>query len=53
MNPERVLPLIVAVLYFLTAVFHLRKGETPAAGLWLCYSVSNIFMVWALIQNSK
>ena len=51
MHAERVLPLIVAVLYALTAVMHFRKGEEHAAGLWTCYAVSNVFMVLALIQK--
>ena len=47
MNLERLLPLIVAVLYAITAIGCYRKGDTPMAVMWLCYAVANVAVVWA------
>jgi hypothetical protein len=47
MTLERLLPLIVAVLYAITAIGLFRKGEVPMAVMWLCYSVANVAVVWA------
>ena len=53
MSMERILPLVVAVLYLTTSVLHARKGEMPAAGLWFTYAVGNVCMVWALFQKTN
>ena len=47
MTLERLLPLIVAVLYAITAIGCYRKGDTPMAVMWLCYAIANVAVVWA------
>lgn len=45
MSFEKVLPVLVACLYFATGIIHLKKGEYAACGLWLSYGVGNCFIV--------
>lgn len=42
---EKVLPLIVAILYGVTGLLYLRKGNVPACGVWISYAVANVFLV--------
>ena len=45
MSLVKILPLVVAVLYLSTALLHLKRGEYAAFGLWLSYSVGNLFII--------
>lgn len=47
MTVERLFPLIVAVLYLITAISYASKNNAPLALLWLAYSVGNVAIVWA------
>ena len=47
MTLERLLPLIVAVLYAVTAIGCVSKRDIPMAVMWFCYSVANVAVVWA------
>lgn len=51
MTLERLLPLIVAVLYALTAMSYVSKRDWPMAVLWFSYSVGNVAIVWACAQS--
>lgn len=42
---EKMLPVIVAVLYSVTGLIHARKGQYAMAGVWLSYAVANIFFI--------
>lgn len=39
------LPSIVTVLYALTSVFHLRKGNYALALVWGSYALANVGMI--------
>ncbi len=41
----KLLPLIVAGIYLTTGLLHLRKGEYAACGLWISYSIGNLFII--------
>jgi hypothetical protein len=41
------IPAIVAVLYFITAVSHLLKGEYGWAMAWACYGLANVGLIIA------
>jgi len=45
MTLQKSLPLIVAALYLTTGLLHLRRGEYAACGLWISYSVGNLFII--------
>ena len=47
MTLERLLPLIVAVLYAVTAMGYFNKKDYPMASLWTSYAAGNIAIVWA------
>lgn len=53
MSLEKICPIIVAVLYAITAVAYFRKAEHPLGLMWACYSVSNIAIVWACWGSSQ
>ena len=46
-----VLPIIVAILYFTTGMSWLYKKDYAEAMLWVCYSLSNIALVWIAINK--
>jgi hypothetical protein len=52
MSLERLLPLIVAVLYTITAIGCFSKREYPMAVMWFCYGIANIAVVWACWTKS-
>ena len=47
MTLERLLPLIVAVLYAVTAMGCFSKRDYSMAVMWICYAVANVSVVWA------
>ena len=47
MTIEKVLPLVVAVLYCLTGVIHARQGNYASAGMWASYALANCFVIYA------
>ena len=48
---EKILPLIVAVLYSLTAIVHYNKSEYSSMALWFTYALGNIFMIMAITKD--
>ncbi len=47
MTLERLLPLVVAVLYAVTAMGYISKRDWPMAVLWLAYAIGNVAIVWS------
>ena len=45
------LPMLVAGMYAVTGCIHAGKGSWAACGLWLCYGLANVFLVF--MENSE
>lgn len=45
------MPLLVAGIYLLTALAHLAKKNYGLAGMWFCYGMANVAMLYALTHG--
>jgi hypothetical protein len=52
MKVEVALPAVVTVLYLVTAIAFLRKGNLPWALTWGAYSMANIGLIWASLTEA-
>ena len=53
MNLRLWLPVVVTVLYLLTAIDFARVKNWPLAGVWFSYFLANIFLSWIGFQGEK
>lgn len=42
---EKILPIVVAILYLITGVIHIRKGQYAMGSMWLFYAAANVSLV--------
>lgn len=47
----RLMPALVAVLYFITALGYVLKKDWPWALVWGCYALSNIGLIMAAAKE--
>ena len=45
-KPEVICPMVVALMYGITSVSHLIKGDPANGVMWICWAGGNAAMVW-------
>ena len=50
MKLDIVLPIVVAVLYFISAISSYRNGNNGMTLAWASYAVANFGLIWASLE---